>query len=81
MLSSTENSSIQWVGSNFAEVYQWLTDHSTSVNFLLRVLLPGNPNSTIEIQIDNLTLRLDIGNWIVRYKQDSKMIYYVVEDD
>jgi len=70
--------SLQWRGTNFPELYEWLTRHSTHKNFRLKVAMPGQSNSSIEISIDGTTLQLRVDDWIVRSSED---IYYVIEDD
>lgn len=70
--------SVQWKGTNFPELYEWLTRNSTTKNFKLRVLMPGQPNSSIEIVIDNIRLSLCVDDWIVK---NANGVYYVVEDD
>ena len=70
--------SLQWRGTNFHELYEWLTNNSTTKNFKLRVIQPGNKRSTIEVTIDSVTLSLNVDDWIVK---NPAGIYYVVEDD
>jgi len=70
--------SLRWRGTNFPELYEWLTRYSTHKNLRLKVAMPGQPNSSIEISIDGITLYLRVDDWIVR---SSEGIYYVIEDD
>jgi len=70
--------SLQWRGINFAELYEWLTRQSTRKNLRLKVIMPGQPNSSIQISINGTTLYLHVDDWIVR---SSEGIYYVIEDD
>lgn len=69
---------LQWRGTNFPELYEWLTKHSTTKNFKLKVTMPGRPHSSIEITIDNIKLCLNVEDWIIKNKDG---IYYVVEDE
>jgi hypothetical protein len=70
--------SLQWRGTNFSELYEWLTTGSISKNFKLKILEPGNRTSPLEITIEDLTLFLRVDDWIVRTKNG---FFYVVEDD
>lgn len=70
--------SFQWRGTNFIDLYEWLTKHSTTKNLKLKILLPGVPNSPIEITIDDIVLRLNIDDWITK---SEKGIYFVEADD
>lgn len=70
--------SLQWRGTNFIELYEWLTKNSKTKSLKLKVLLPGLPNSPIEITIDDITLRLNIDDWVVK---NENGIYYVEADD
>lgn len=70
--------SLQWKGTNFPELYEWLTRHSTTKNFRLRVMMPGQPNSAIELTIEDIKLTLNVDDWVVK---NADGIYYVVEDD
>lgn len=72
------NVRIQWVGTNFPELYEWLISGSATRDFVLRIKEPGNPRSSIEIKIENSSLRLKIGDWIFK---DSDGFYYIVNDD
>lgn len=71
--------SVQWTGLNFPEIYGWLIEKSKSKDLALRVLDPGNPSSTIEIENDGLILQLNIGDRITR---DLDGLYFVekIED-
>jgi len=70
--------SLQWRGTNFHELYEWLTRHSITKNLKIKVIQPGQPNSSIEIVIDDIRLVLSVEDWIVRTKDD---VYFVIEDD
>jgi len=77
MLFPFVENSFQWKGTNFPELYEWLTGHTFTKKFKLKVLKPGQPNSSIEIIIDNIKLALNIYDWIVK----DNDTYYVVKDE
>jgi len=66
MKQKKENLRVQWTGINFPEIYEWLIEGSTTRNFRLRVLDPGNKNSSVQITIDDCKLLLKIGDWIIQ---------------
>ena len=74
MSSIKENLRVQWTGTNFPEIYGWLIEGSVTRDLTLRILEPGNRNSPIEIRIEEIKLRLNIGDWITR---DDLGIFYV----
>jgi len=74
----TENGSVQWTGANFSHVYDWLISRSQSKDIVLRVLDPGNPRSTIQLEVEGLVLQLDVGDRIVR---SADGLYYVVNEE
>lgn len=76
-MSPFAEESFQWKGTNFPELYEWLTGHSINKNLKLRIVTPGQPNSSIEINIDNAILYLSVGDIIVRTSDGS---YFVIED-
>ena len=68
--------SFLWRGNNFPELYEWLTRRSITKSFKIKVIEPGQPNSSVEIVIDNIWLVLEIEDLIVRTEED---IYYVLK--
>ena len=73
----TENGSVQWTGANFSHVYDWLISRSQSKDIVLRVLDPGNPRSTIQLEVGGLMLQLNVGDHIIRSVDG---LYYVFEE-
>ena len=71
-----ENLHVQWTGTNFPEIYEWLIFSSVTRDFKLRVLDPGNKKSPIEITIDDCRLFLEIGDWIVR----DENLYFIEKE-
>lgn len=72
------NVRIQWVGTNFPELYEWLINGSATRDFILRIKEPGNPQSSIEIKIKNSSLHLKKGDWVFK---DVNGSYYVVDNE
>jgi len=70
----SKKNTVQWTGKNFPEVYGWLIDQGVSSDLVLRILDPGNPHSTIEIQIGDLNFRLDVGNLIVKQEDGTYQV-------
>lgn len=56
----------QWRGTNFHKLYEWLTKHSITKNFKLKVIESGQSHSSIDIIIDDVKLTLNIEDWIVK---------------
>lgn len=73
-----EEDSVRWTGLNFPEVYGWLIEKSTSKDLVLRVLDPGNPRSTIEIENNGLVLQLNIGDRVTR---DPNGLYFIEQSE
>lgn len=76
MKQKKENLRVQWTGTNFPEIYEWLIDGSTTRDFRLRILDPGNKNSPVQITINDCRLLLKTGDWIT---QDESL--YFVENE
>lgn len=74
MKQKEEKLLVQWTGTNFPEIYEWLTAGPVTRDLTLKILDPGNPASVIEIKIFGFNLRLNIGDYIVK---DSENFYYV----
>ena len=68
------DNSIKWLGTNFSEVYEWLTNDLSFTDFKLKILEPGSSKSTIEIKVNNISLSLRVGDTIVR----DGIFYFVV---
>ncbi|MBM3194128.1 MAG: hypothetical protein FJZ60_00005 [Chlamydiae bacterium] len=78
MTKLEEDIHVQWTGTNFPEIYEWLVSESATHDFVLRIDDPGNPRSAIEIKVDGFSVRLRIGDRIVK---DVDNLYYVVNDE
>lgn len=66
-MSIQVKNSFQWNGTNFPDLYEWLTKNSISKNFKLKIVEPGSKTSEIKITVDDIhVVILKIGDWIVR---------------
>ena len=66
----------EWRGTNFPELYEWLTKNSILKNFKIRVVDPGNKDSSIFISFNEAQLTLQVGDKIGRTIEEK---YYIIE--
>jgi hypothetical protein len=70
--------SIKWTGNNFHEIYEWLINDIDSNTFIIKVDEPGHKFSSIEIKINNLSLRLKVNDLIIKLDENE---YYVIDHE